>query len=555
MKTDAIVASALFAAVTAVVLAFSTTQGITRDESFYMDAGERHVRYYEDALRGRLAAPWSDEAIRRYWSYNCEHPPLWKTLGGLSWRALHRCRCAEDRDLHPEVARLASGRHGALGLLPEVTAFRLPSAMALGLLCALLYLFYREALGGAAGGLLAAGLMLAQPRAFFHAQTAAMDLPVATLWFAATYAYWRALRRGTVRAALLLGVVFGLLLATKLHSFFLPIALGGHWIERRLRSRRTGLPPPSPRPLLAMAVVGPLVLLLLWPWLWHDAFARFTAYLSYHWHHGSFDFEYLGRNYNAPPFPWHAPLVQLLLTAPVVTLALAAAGVFLLARRPPPGDAGSTRSLLLWAGVLPIVPFLSGGAPLYGETKHWLAVMPFLALAAAFAAERLAKGLAQETRLGRVAASSVVLALAFAPAAVETWHSHPYGLSHYNALAGGAPGGADLGMNRQFWGYAVRGTLPWLNRELPRGARVDLHDCSYDAYLLYLRDGELRRDIGHSQRPRNADAALVVHEKHCVGAECGIWQAYGHVRPATVLTKDGVPLVSVYRSPPGPPHD
>src|SRR5213078_4527459 len=94
--------------------------------------------------------------------------------------------------------------------------------------------------------------------------------------------------------------------------------------------------------------------------------------------------------------------------------------------------------------------------------------MPFLALSAGYAFDRVRIALARELGLAaqgwRAAAVSVgLLVIVFVPAAVETFHSHPYGLSEYNALAGGPPGGADLGMNRQFWGYSVNGVLPWLN--------------------------------------------------------------------------------------------
>lgn len=41
-------------------------------------------------------------------------------------------------------------------------------------------------------------------------------------------------------------------------------------------------------------------------------------------------------------------------------------------------------------------------------------------------------------------------------------HAEPYRLTDYNAIVVGAPGGADLGMNRQFWGYSARGVLTFL---------------------------------------------------------------------------------------------
>jgi hypothetical protein len=243
---------------------------------------------------------------------------------------------------------------------------------------------------------------------------------------------------------------------------------------------------------------------------------------------------------------------MLLLTAPVVTLVLAAAGIALLAWRPPAftTDTRGTRALLLIAGFIPVSIFLGGRQPIYGETKHWLATMPFLALAAGYAFDRLRQALTRELRLEagwRVSmVSTLLLVVAVAPAVEEVRHSHPYGLSHYNALAGGPPGGADLGMNRQFWGYSIKGVLPWLNATLPRGAILYPHDANHDSWERYVRDGQLRPDIVEASHVAGSDAAVVIHEKHFNEFDYQIWQEYGHVNPAEVLTLDGVPLVSVY---------
>lgn len=178
---DRLVASLVCVLVTTVTLAVSPRQGITRDEAYYMVAGERYVQYYQDSLSGRIAHPLAAGSIETYWSYNAEHPPLLKVLYGMSWRILHRCTCAEDSRWHPAVARLVSGRHWTLSLMSELTAFRLPTAVFFGLLCALVYVFFVEVFDSRRGALVAALLMFAQPRAFFHAQTASFDLPAATL--------------------------------------------------------------------------------------------------------------------------------------------------------------------------------------------------------------------------------------------------------------------------------------------------------------------------------------------------------------------------------------
>ena len=561
-RRDRLIACLVGLAVTVITLTFSTAQGLTRDEAYYMIAGERYVQYFEDALAGRLTHPFSDESVARYWAYNIEHPPVMKLLYGVSWRVLHRCTCAQDAQWHPDVARLRSGQHRTLSLLSEVTAFRLPTAVMFGSLCALVYLFFLEALGSRRGALAAALLMFAQPRAFFHAQTASFDLPVATLWLATTFAYWRALRSEAWRDAAITGLLFGIFLSTKLQSFLLPFALALHWIWLAWHRRSGGRAWPTFKPFVMMGGLTPLLTFALWPWLWHDTVERFRRYMAFHWNHVHYNFEYLGRNYNQPPFPWHEPLGMLVLTAPVMLLVLSIAGVVLLARQSSPLRGGandrSTRALMLFAGFAPMAIFLTGTAPIYGETKHWLATMPFLALSAGYAVDRLGDVLDHELELEdlprrQTAVSVTLLLIAFTPAAVETLRSHPYGLSHYNAIAGGAPGGADLGMNRQFWGYSVKGVLPWLNANLPPRARLFLHDWNHDSYDLYLRDRQLRPDIIDAgplltENPRlQPDAALIIHEKHFNEVDYQIWQEFGHVQPAEVLTLDGVPLVSVYQ--------
>jgi hypothetical protein len=547
-----LIAVLIFLFVAIVVAVSSTQQGITRDEAYYMHAGELQVRYYEDALRGRLKNPLSDQTIQRFWSYTAEHPPLLKTLFGVSWRVLHRCTCATDSQWHPEAARITSGHHATLPLLSEVTAFRLPSALFFGVLCAAVYLFFIEALGSGWGAVAAAFLTFLQPRALFHAQTAALDLPVATLWVATTFAYWRALSATNWRPAIVTGLLYGLCLATKLQSFLLPFALTAHcaWLVWRGQSRTAYS---AARSLLMMALVGPAVMFALWPWLWHDTFARFGSYLQFHLDHVHYNFEYLGRNFNHAPYPWHEPLGMLLFTAPVSLLVLAAAGVALLAWRPGAlaGDQRATRMLMMVAGVVPIAVFMGEKEPIYGATKHWLATMPFLALAAGYAFDRLRIRLAEELNVGvgsgrAVAVSAGLLFIVLVPAVVETTHSHPYGLSHYNALAGGPPGGADLGMNRQFWGYSVQGLLPWLNATLPPGTKLYPHDWNHDSWELYLRDRQLRPDLIETGAVAGSDAALVIHEKHFNEFDYQIWEEYGHVQPAEVLTFDGVPLVSAY---------
>jgi hypothetical protein len=392
-KVDRYLALALFVLVSAVTLAAAPRQGVHRDEAVYMEAGERYITYWERVVRGQQKAPFSAGAVDPYFSCgagcNSEHPPLMKLLFGLSWRLFGDVDSGYQQ-LHPGGFPKVQGGQKSLAWMPESTAFRLPTILIFGLLVAFVYLFFVEALAersdtdngipstaGRVGGLAAALLTAAQPRAFFHAQTAAFDLPAAFFWFACMAAYWRALGPDRpLRATIRLGILYGLFLATKLQSFFLPAALAAHYLWLRWRYHRARRRPdapfgtPGPWPLVSMAVISPLVFFLLWPYLWHRTFAHFKTYWNFHVTHVHYNFEYLGVNYNHPPFPWHEPLGMLITTAPVVLLVLAAAGIGLLsgdawrARKGPTlADKRSLRFLLLVCAVVPVLPFLTGQDP------------------------------------------------------------------------------------------------------------------------------------------------------------------------------------------------
>jgi hypothetical protein len=189
-------------------------------------------------------------------------------------------------------------------------------------------------------------------------------------------------------------------------------------------------------------------------------------------------------------------------------------------------------------------------APIFGATKHWHATLPFLALLAGFGVHALVRAFPEPRRR----ALSIALALfACAPAAAETWRAHPYALTHYNMLAGGPAGGATLGMNRQFWGYATYGLLPWLNQHAPPGASIYFHDTNLAQQGMWKRTGRLRQDIRDSgmEEPgvRASDLALVIHEKHFNKYEYWIWDFYGTTKPSQVLTVEGVPAVTLYERP------
>jgi hypothetical protein len=149
-------------------------------------------------------------------------------------------------------------------------------------------------------------------------------------------------------------------------------------------------------------------------------------------------------------------------------------------------------------------------------------------------------------RLGARLGAAVIL---LAPSVVESVHSHPFGLSHYGFAAGGVAGAADHGMNRQFWGFTTGSLVDWMNARMPDGGSVWICDTTWTAWQMLQRDGRLHENVRASGDLVGADYAIVHHEHHFVEVDYQLWAAWGSVRPAYVLTYDGVPIISVYENP------
>jgi len=267
-----------------------------------------------------------------------------------------------------------------------------------------------------------------------------------------------------------------------------------------------------------------------------------------------------------------------------VTLPPGAAGIWLRARALLPTwalarlwrrgtlDPDPARSDVLVFGSFftPMFVMMMPSTPIFGGTKHFLMAYAMLALFGGAAFARMTDALTEDakrwlerapfgrdgapppwatnTRVGR-GVLALTLAAALGSSVVGTAHSHPFGLSYYGFAAGGVPGAADRGMNRQFWGFTTGSLVPWLNDHVPERGSVWICDTTYTAFHMLQRDGLLREDVRVAWDLASADYAIVHHEDHFAIVDFQIWEVYGRVDPAFVLTYDGVPIISVYENP------
>ena len=480
--------------------------GFVRDEGYYFTAAQNAEAWLRLLLHSPLQAVAQTE---RYWSYNFEHPGLTKLLFAASHLLFTTW----------------------LRILPDALAWRLPAFAFAGLLSYWLCLLGLSR--SRAAGVLAPLLFWCAERTFFHGHLACFDIPICAMWAGVGVAWLRA-------SGPRLAATYGVALAVKHNAWFLPPVLLVHALllprDARIAALRR----------LPWMLLSPLALFFCWPLLWHDPLRHLRDWVSFHTHHVHYAWWYFGQVLRAPPFPVEYPLVAdaMVLPAPTVVL-LAAAGIALLvgfARR----TLDAQRLLELGLAGAALLPFLLRTTPIFGGIKHWLG---FVALLAPEAASLLARVAPEPRRLVVVAAATLL------PGIWQIGHVHPYGTSAYGELAGGIPGAATLGMQRQYWSNNVTAVLPWLNANCPPAAGVYFHEVNVESYHAYVLSGMLRADIRYAPGPEQADYVALQWHREFRDREAETWNAFGTRRPATGLYLDEVPQIVVYARPglPGGP--
>jgi hypothetical protein len=568
---DHVVGGLIAAIYAGILIVTARTLGFARDEGFYFSAGSSYARWVE-MLFHETSRALEKSTVDSVWGQNHEHPSLMKTLFGLSHLWLH-----EKWELFQDAS----------------TAFRFPGMAISGMALWVTYLFGARVFSRRAG-FIAAVLLGAMPQVFYNAHLACFDAPIMAMWLLAVYIYFRSVKEGGLWWAVACGVVYGLTLDTKHNAWILPAVFVPHafFVQRKAIAKNLALGRLIvPTNLVTMAILGPLVTVALWPWLWSDTAARVQEWFNFHLHHTYYNMEFLGKNYYDAPSPRTYMPVMIVATVPAITLILFLVGAFDRLRvmffrfvtlvpktgkkddetgtegnlshtattlrssgtKPASNDDKPEADILLFLALCaPLAVFLLPATPIFGGTKHWLPAYPFLAMFAGHGFDMVADKAESAITLSKFSAQrelfqgALIASVLIAPIA-ETAHSHPFGLSAYVPTIGGTAGSADLGLNRQFWGFTTQSTDAWFEKNGRPGARVFILDTTGEAWSRMQEEGRMRKDLRAVGSPSEADFSLVQHELHMNEVDYQIWEAYGHTDPAYVLAHDGVPIISIYK--------
>ena len=590
--TDRRIAWALFAVGLLSLLLTEKPVGFGRDESVYFHAAESHGRWFQLLLTSPSEAV-KDEVITRHFDFNHEHPALMKNLFGISFVVLHE----------------------RLGLLRPAAAFRFPAFVFAAWMLPLIFLLSRR-LWGQAASIFAAVSFFLVPRQFFHSHLACFDVPIATMWVLTVFCFvealekprwwlytglafglalgakhnayfivvtlvpfilwrgWQLTKAAPEARGLFFGingvfvfgaVLYGLMAAAigpeKMLSTFsaqspqlglyLVVCALGAWLTWKLHAVNVEAFRVI-APLVAMAVLGPLVFYLHWPYLWHHPVDRTAWYLNFHLTHNHYTWFYLGELLRAPPFPLAYVLVKTALTVPTSIFLPMTLGFGWLGARAWKKQLTGFEFIVGANAVMSIALISHPNVPHFGGVKHWFPSMPFLALLAAGSLERGAKGLS-EVLLPKLKAATeprVLIALAVLVGSsgfIATARVYEFGTSAYSELAGGLPGAASLGMQRQYWANNLSGVLEWINANATPGERIYFHENHGGQIRDLQRNGMLRPDVQAVGGPDQAQMVVYQYHQEFRDAEFQTWQAFGSARPVYGLYLDETPQIVIYR--------
>ncbi len=351
-----------------------------------------------------------------------------------------------------------------------------------------------RSLGGPRAGFIAAVLLLAIPNYYGQMFNNPKDIPFAVGMVWSIYYMvriipllpqpkWSLVAKLGVATGMALGVrVGGLLIFCYLALLLLCFVL---W-----RSIET----PSPRRILAdgfascwrvllpTIVVAYPVMLLFWPWAQESPIANPLQSLIF-FSHETFPYRTLfaGHYFAASDLPWVYLPTYIILALPELVLALALAapiGAFVVIRRLPVTERRDwilRHGLMAFAIVFPVAYAVEIKAVLFDGMRHFIFLLPLIAVAAALVADRVLNWLAGfEYRRPIYAAIALYGIAHFSMMAML----HPNEYVYYNGFVGGVEGAQGL-FKLDYWANSYAEAVDGLENYLETQYGLDFMDRDF----------------------------------------------------------------------------
>jgi hypothetical protein len=265
-------------------------------------------------------------------------------------------------------------------------------------------------------------------------------------------------------------------------------------------------------------VVGYLIMGLVWPW---SVLAplnplRAVVYFS-HFFEKPWKEMFAGSFVSVPDMPWTYLPTLLALKLPEIFIVLALAGIGVgvhqVGSSVLPVRHRAVLLLLISASVVPVALTMLTRPALYNGIRHFIFILPPLAVLGGLAGARLLDWLQRRGRLA-LSASIAIVSIGVLSPVVEMVRLHPYQYTHFNRMAGGVRA-ADERYMIDYWALAFKQAAEELRARLderletpPNGRRWKIAVCG----PRHTAAVELGPEFETTWDSRGADFALTVGE-------------------------------------------
>ena len=450
--------------------------GLTSDEPLYVSLG---IYLYESFLDHGLSffTPAGAQQVFGTDAYLPDHPPLGRMLLGAS---------------HQFTSSLFSPQSDEPFI--NIAAARLGSCFLLSLTVFITCRFMWKQFGGLSA-VMSLLLLLVMPRVIGHSRLATLETVTMLTWTASLLPllkWWSGDSPPTVRQACFSGIMFGLLLLTKMQAVFLPPLLLG-WSLWRFRTK-------SITPLAVWGLTGLTLFFVGWPWLWLDPWNHTLEYFARSTERPTLFVWYMGQRFADKAVPPTYPLISTLLTIPLA-LPLLIAWRFVACRLP----VARVELLLTMSVLWPLLVFSLPGTPVYDGTRLFLMVMPSVAMLGGRALTALLTSVLYQREYPdedrqaprrTIYLRSGIMLCAVASIAHSAWQCGTFSLNSYN-IAGRLvqcrnPDSPPL--EASYWSDSLNGSF-W--KQVPEGSTVLVAPVSHQ---FQLRDMQMWIPIVRKRR-------------------------------------------------------
>lgn len=407
--------------------------------------------------------------------------------------------------------------------------------------------------GGPLAGMVALVLLAACPLYYGHMFMNPKDSPFAVAMAIFLLGAVRAFEqypRPRIATRALVGTGFGLAFGSRIMGAFgLIEALAALALIFAIDARTDGIRSSGGRigrfvvALVPAMVLAYAVMALVWPWSVIDPLNPFRAveYFS-HFFEKPWQELFGGRLLSVPDMPRsYVPTLFALKLPPLLSVLgfVGTAGALVAAfRRDIPGNRRAVFFLLALAAALPLAVTIALRPAMYNGIRHFVFVLPPLAVLGGLAGAYLVEAAARRWRFAPLAGAVVLIAGA-GSAAAEMVRLHPYEYTYFNWFSGGVAGARERYM-LDYWGLSFKQASRALLAELakrhetkPGGGRWKIAVCGPHRSPQV----ELGPDFETTWDPRGADFAMMLGEFYCATFDAPV---------LAEVVRDGVVYARVY---------